>query len=92
MKLTPRFIGPYRITASNANTSNYALELLPELAKRHIHPVFYILQSQKHIANNDERFPKREALPFYNFGVDPETEQVVNKIVDHRWKGKKLEL
>ena len=91
LKLTPRFIGPYQITSANPKTSNYTLELPPELVKRRIHPVFHISRLRKHIANDDERFPKRETLPFYDFGTDPETEWVVDEIVDHRWKGKVLE-
>ena len=41
-KLLPKYIGLYKIIEVNEKTSNVKLELPPELAVRHIMPMFHI--------------------------------------------------
>lgn len=84
-KLMVKYIGPYNVIRADAEHSSYELELTPELAKRRIHPVFHASKLRPYVANDDERFPRREAKFFYDFGNDPEAEWVVSTIEDHAW-------
>ena len=91
-KLLPKFIGPYPIEAANPATSNYTLTLPPELVNRRIHPNFHVSRLRPHIKNDDERFPNREILTYYDFGEDPEKEWYVDSIIGHKWTKKDLYL
>ncbi|PVF90840.1 hypothetical protein CPB86DRAFT_677778, partial [Serendipita vermifera] len=71
-------------------TSSYVLDLPPELVNRRIHPKFHISRLKVHVPNDDERFPKREVRTFYDFGDDPETEWLVDEIIDHEWRKNSL--
>jgi hypothetical protein len=90
-KLLPKYIGPYSIIKANAHTSNYQLDLPPELAKRRIHSTFHISKLRPFVPNDDARFPRREVRTYYDFGDDPEAEWVVEEIVGHRWTRGKLQ-
>lgn len=83
-KLMPKFIGPYPVTKSRPETSNYTLELSPELVRRRIHPTFHISRLRIHVPNDDDRFPNREVATYYDFGDDPEVEWSVDEIIGHR--------
>jgi hypothetical protein len=85
-KLLPKYIGPYPVTESHPDKSNYTLELPPELTRRHIHPTFHVSVLKPHRPNDDARFPNREALKYYDFGTDPEQTWWVDEILDHRWR------
>jgi hypothetical protein len=91
-KLVPKFIGPYKVTNTYPKTSNYVLELCPELAKRWLHPKFHISLLGPHHPNDDVFFPNRKKAEPYNFGAPDDAEWYVNKIVGHRWKGRSIEL
>jgi len=65
--------------------STYKLKLPLDLSKRHIHDMFHEGLLKPFVTNNPERFPKREALPFYDFGIDLEQEWIVQSIEDHKW-------
>jgi hypothetical protein len=91
-KLLPKFIGPYRIRKALLETSNYELELPPELTKRRIHKHFHISRLRPHVKNEGNRFPHRDVITYYDFGTDPETEWFVDEIIGHRWAGKQLSL
>jgi hypothetical protein len=84
-KLMPKYIGPYTIIHSNIKTSNYTLDLPPELSRRHIHPTFHVSRLRPHQPNYDKLFPKREASSYYDFGTDPDAEWVVEEITAHDW-------
>jgi hypothetical protein len=42
-KLLPLFVGPYLVVEAHLDSSNYTLELPPELVKRNIHLTFHVL-------------------------------------------------
>jgi len=84
-KLCPKFIGPYEVLKVDHKTSTYKIKLPPDLAKRQVHDVFHENVLKPFIPNNDELFPKRDALKHYDFGNDPDHEWVVQSITDHRW-------
>ena len=84
-KLCPKYLGPYEILKADHETSTYKLKLPPDLSKRHIHDTFHEGLLKPFIPNDEERFPKRETLSFYEFGNDPEQEWVVHSIDDHKW-------
>ena len=83
-RLLPKYIGPYVMTKSDTHNSNYMLDLPPELRRRHIHPMFHVSKLQPYRPNNDILFPGREAQVYYDFDEDPETEWLVDEIVNHR--------
>jgi hypothetical protein len=89
-KLAPKFIGPYKVLSAEPRTSSYVLDLPPELVNRRIHPKFHISRLKAHIPNDDERFPRREVRTIYDFGDDPETEWLVDEIIDHEWRKNSL--
>ncbi|OJT07825.1 hypothetical protein TRAPUB_1279 [Trametes pubescens] len=73
------------------NTSNYVLDLPPELKDRHIHLRFHVSLLRKHEANDNALFPQREAHTFYDFGADDSAEWLVDEIVGHEWPGQKCQ-
>lgn len=89
-KLAPKYIGPYPVIEAKRASSTYKLELPTELRNRRIHPRFHVSRLRKHVANDDDRFPRREVRTFYDFGDDSEAEWLVDEIVDHEWKGNSL--
>lgn len=84
-KLLPRFVGPYEIIGANPDKSVYELKLPAELTRRRIFPKFHASRLRPHVPNDDAIFPGREALAYYDFGQDPESEWVVRDIESHRW-------
>ena len=92
-KLVPRFIGPYKIATVHGNSSNVTLELPEDLKKRRIHPTFHTSLVKPYIANDDDRFPKRDTHVTYDMGENDELEWFVDEIIGHQWTSKdKLEL
>ena len=89
-KLLPKFIGPFKILEANPETSNYLLELPPELANRRIHPRFHSSLLRPREANDDLYFPAREPKKFFDFGMPEETEWLVEEIIGHQWEGSKI--
>jgi hypothetical protein len=73
-KLVPRFIGPYRVTKAHNEASTVTIELPPELVSRCIAPTFHASLVQPYVPNDSQRFPRREAKSFYDFGNDNEQE------------------
>ncbi|KAL7278559.1 hypothetical protein ACG7TL_007558 [Trametes sanguinea] len=86
-KLIPKYIGPYAITACFPDTSNYVLDLPPELKARRVHPRFHVSLLRRHEPNDDAVFPSREALSYYDVGTDDTTEWMVDEIIGHEWNG-----
>jgi hypothetical protein len=89
-KLMPKFIGPYKVTESHPNESKYTLDLPPELKAQRIHPLFHVTRLRPHNKNDDALFPKREVCAYYNFGDAEDEEWLVDDILAHQWKGKKV--
>lgn len=91
-KLMPKYIGPYRITASHPKESTYTLELPPELKARRIHPTFHASRLREYLKNDDRAFPKREVRAFYDFGDNEDEEWLVDEILAHEWNNQELKL
>lgn len=89
-KLMPKFIGPYSISKVIPESSNYVVELPPQLVTRRLHNKFHVSKLRPHTHNDDERFPGREIASYYDFGEDPDVEWNVSKITSHRWERNKL--
>jgi hypothetical protein len=89
-KLLPRFISPYKVVKANPLTSNYTLELPPELVNRRVHPVFHVSLLRPHKPNDDALFPNRASIEPYDFGAPEDTEWYVDEITAHKWDGKQL--
>ncbi|KZS93898.1 hypothetical protein SISNIDRAFT_399298, partial [Sistotremastrum niveocremeum HHB9708] len=67
------------------------LELPEDLKRRNVHPTFHMDMIRPHLASDQDYFPHRDALSFYDFGNDTEVEFFVEEILDHRWNKNKLE-
>jgi hypothetical protein len=89
-KLLPKFIGPYLVLDARPETSNYRLDLPEELRKRHIHDRFHVSKLRPYHANDETLFPGRAKIQPYDFG-EPDEEDVVREIDNHRWRAGKYE-
>ena len=90
-KLVPKFVGPYKVMKAIPSSSNYVLELPPELAKRRICPKFHVSLLRPHHANDDVLFPNRKKADAYNFGAPEGAKWYVDEIVSHCWFGRNIE-
>lgn len=90
-KLTPRYIGPYKVVKSFPESSVYELDLPESLRKRRIHARFHANLLRRHEPNDDIRFPHRDVKSYYDFGDDEKEEWLVDEITGHRWDGGKIE-
>jgi hypothetical protein len=90
-KLAPKYIGPFKVTKVISETSDYDLELSPELVARRIHPRFHVSLLRAHEPNDDAIFPGRESKRFYDFGMPDDDEWLVDEITGHRFIGKSIE-
>jgi hypothetical protein len=88
-KLVPRLIGPYWVTEAHNEASTVTIELPLELVSRCIAPTFHASLVQPYMSNNSQRFPRREAKSFYDFGNDDEQEWLIDEIIAHRWVSNK---
>ena len=59
----PKYIGPFKITQSYPNESRYTLDLPPELKARRIHPSFHVSRLRTFNVNDNNLFPRCEAVP-----------------------------
>ena len=89
--MVPKFMGPYKVSKAIPTTSNYELDLPPELAKRQVHPRFHVGLLRPHYPNDNVLFPNRKRAEPYDFGTPEEAEWFVDEIVGHKWKGKSVE-
>lgn len=88
-KLCSRYIGPYKVTHAQPDTSNYSLELPVALQKRRIQSTFHVGLLRPHHSSQDSQFPNRAQPEPYDFGAPGEQEWFVNEILGHRWTGPK---
>jgi hypothetical protein len=86
-KLVPQFIGPYKVKEAYPSTSNYELDLPPELVKWHLHGRFHVNLLRPHHTNNDVLFPSRTLPEPYDFSTPSNTEWYVDEITGHHWQG-----
>jgi hypothetical protein len=80
-KLTPKYIGPYKILVDYKNQS-FQIELPPHLKQRGVHNVFHASLLRIHIPNDDRLFPGR-LFTQLNAGNDNDPEWAVDKILSH---------
>ncbi|KAI0821519.1 hypothetical protein BC629DRAFT_1267559, partial [Irpex lacteus] len=73
-------------------TSTYTIELPEDLARRRIHPTFHVSKLRRHEPNDDALFPHRETRVYYDMGNPVNADWLVEEVLDHRWKGKDIEL
>src|SRR6266705_868340 len=84
-KLTPLYIGPYKILEAYPETLNYILKLPPQLECCGIHPRFHVSRLALHEPNDSTTFPGREVNIFYDFREDPDCKAQVREILGHTW-------
>ena len=82
VKLTPRFIGPYKVLKSNPSSSNYTLDLPDDLRKRGIHPVFHVSQLEPAPPNT---IPNRVQEPPVPVEVEGDLEFEVELVLDSKY-------
>jgi hypothetical protein len=90
-KLTPKYIGPFKISESNPESSTVLLDLPEDLRNRRLHPRFHTNLIRPHFPNDSELFPNRQIGQFYDLGKEPDAEYRVERITAHRWSGKQIE-
>jgi hypothetical protein len=85
-KFFPRYDGPYKITATHAETSNYTLTLPPSSCA---FPVFHASELRRYHQNNAILFPGREREQPGPIVTDEGLEEyVVDEILDSRRRGR----
>jgi hypothetical protein len=87
-RLTPRYVGPYRVLEADSSISRYRLELPAALAARNIHPVFHASLLRPYHPNDPELFPRRDSQHEYDFGLPDDREWLVEEITKHVWEGR----
>jgi hypothetical protein len=85
-KLSPKFIGPYKIIKEIVPNVTYQIDLPADLKRRGVHHTFHASLLRIHIPNDDRRFPGRDIHQLPGFGGTP-NEWTVNKIVSHTGAG-----
>jgi hypothetical protein len=85
-KLSPKFIGPYKIIKDFGNNS-YLINLPPEMKQRGVHPVYYTQYLQIHHPNDDRLFPGRLDSQI-GISANLESEWKINRILSHKGHGK----
>jgi hypothetical protein len=81
-KLSPKFIGPYKILRELVPGKTYKLELPADLKRRGLHDNFHASLLRIHVPNDDRRFPGRDICQLPGFGDAP-NEWSVDRIVAH---------
>lgn len=84
-KLTPKYLGPYKVLKADHLSLTYKIELPPDLKARWIHDTFHEKVLKPHIKNDPKLFPKCKTCVHYNVGNEPDQEWVVSSIEDHKW-------
>lgn len=85
-KLTPKYIGPFKILKIVEPGTTYKLELSAELRKHGINPTFHASLLRIHVPNDDRRFPGRQLNQLPGFGEIPR-EWAVDRILSHVGRG-----
>ncbi|EJD33913.1 hypothetical protein AURDEDRAFT_76586, partial [Auricularia subglabra TFB-10046 SS5] len=86
-KLTPKYIGPFKIIEVIEKGATYKLQLSREMLKRGIHSAFHASLLREYVPNDDIRFPGRQWHQILGLGERPTSIQV-RKIVAHFGQGK----
>lgn len=88
-KLMPRFSGPWRVLAANAESSTYTLDLP---AHMNVHPTFHISNLKLFHPNDDENYPDRAfEEPGPVLTEDGQLEHVIDRIIDQRRRGRGMQ-
>jgi hypothetical protein len=86
-KLSPKFIGPFKILKELVPGKTYKLELPMDLKRRGLHDNFHASLLRIHVPNDDRRFPGRDIHQLPGFGDAP-NEWSVDRIATHVGAGK----
>ena len=84
-KLFPKSLGPYKVIQAQPDTSNYKIELPPDLKVHQIHNIFHESVLHPYIENDVLKFPKCETHIHLDIGNNPDYKWVVSNIEDHWW-------
>jgi hypothetical protein len=85
-KLTPKYIGPFRILKEIEKGASYKLDLPDELRRRGVSPSFHPALLRIHVPNNDTCFPGRQLKQIPGVREMP-TEWTISEIKRHTGKG-----
>ncbi|KNZ72720.1 hypothetical protein J132_02155 [Termitomyces sp. J132] len=84
-KLSPKWVGPYKVLEAEPSMSNYVLELLTALQAQRIIPKFHVLLLRPYSASNNALFPNCTTPEPYDFGTANDQEWFVDDLIGHRW-------
>jgi hypothetical protein len=85
-KLSPKFIGPYKIINDFGNNS-YLIDIPPEMKQRGVHPVYHAQYLRIHHPNDDRLFPGRLDSQI-GISANLESEWKIDRILSHKGHGK----
>ncbi|KAL7284480.1 hypothetical protein ACG7TL_001771 [Trametes sanguinea] len=85
-KLSPKYLGPFRISEIIREGATYRIDLPRELKARGIHDAFHASLLRPHYPNDDRRFPGRQFHQLPGFGEQPR-EWAVDRVLSHVGKG-----
>jgi hypothetical protein len=88
-KLSPKFIGPYRIIKDFRNNS-FMIDLPPEMKQRGIHPVYHAQYLRIHHPNDDHLFLGRSYSQL-GLAESLESEWKIDKILSHSGNGERAQ-
>ncbi|KAG8714543.1 hypothetical protein FRC09_017513 [Ceratobasidium sp. 395] len=89
-KLTPRYIGPYKIIREIVKGTTYEIDLPNDLKARGIHPAFHVSLLRKHVPLDDRQFPGRTFAQVSLLGEEKGKWQV-EKVETHQGRGPEAE-
>jgi hypothetical protein len=69
-KLTPKYLGPYKVLKADHSSSTYKIKLPPDLKAQQIHNTFHEKVLKHHVKNDLKLFPKCETRVHYHIRED----------------------
>jgi hypothetical protein len=85
-KLLPKFIGPFKVLEAYLTTLSYMVELLTLFCVHNLHNKLHRSKLHPYHANNNMLLSHWEAYMLYDFGNPDDQEQLVDKILNHKWE------
>jgi hypothetical protein len=89
-KLLLQYIGPFKVLKANPSTLTYGVKLPMILCVCNIYDKFHRSKLRPYHMNDDALFPHQEAHALYDFGTPDDHEQLVDKIIAHKWEQNEL--
>jgi hypothetical protein len=90
MKLLPKYIGSFKVLEAHPSMSTYRVGLPALLHTCNLHDRLHRSKLHPYYTNDDVLFPHWEAHAHYDFSTPDDWEQLVDKILAHKWEKNEL--